>query len=236
VSFTYFIDSKNLRELKLDGCGFLTNLLPKKDDFTNLTKLVIVPSSSVASILSSDTDFEISEIVSSMPNLKSLIIPITSDTPLFALSSHCLELEELDVVDGRNISDLGLLALTKLNHLKKLALGSAVRVKNAGILEIIRKGKGLSRISLPFSNPNLSAEILLSIIECCPGLQAITNLPAQITWQELKDFAQRMKYLIILGRCIGESRAFSPNGYLNKLQIESIKKVSERLCHVIQNG
>jgi hypothetical protein len=230
------VDSRNLKELKLDGCGFLSNLLPKNVDLINLTKMVIVPSSSVASIISNDTDCEISEIVSNMPNLKSLIIPIISDLPLIVLSNHCLELEELDVIDGKNISDQGLLALTKLNHLKKLALGSAIHVTNTSMLEIIRNGRDLSRISLPFSNRYLDSKILPCIIEHCPRLEAITNLPAQITFEELKDFSQSMDYLVILGRCIGESRAFSKNGYLNKLQIDSIKNNSKKLCHFIQNG
>ena len=114
-------DGRNiqLKELKLDGLGFLSNLLPKKDYFPNLERLLIVPSKNVASVLSSATDDEICQLLSSMTRLKSLIIPITTDDPLLVLSSVCLELEELDVVDGRNITDSGLSSISNQGNLKR---------------------------------------------------------------------------------------------------------------------
>ena len=232
-------DGRNiqLKELKLDGLGFLSNLLPKKDYFPNLERLLIVPSKNVASVLSSATDDEICQLLSSMTRLKSLIIPITRDDPLLVLSSVCLELEELDVVDGRNITDSGLSSISNQGNLKRIALGTASNITDCSILKIIQNhGKTLTRISLPFNNHNISSGIIYSVREYCPNLEAVTNLPAKITFEELKDFVENMNSLVILGRCIGGSRAFSPMGYLNKLQTESIKKNSKMLAHVIQNG
>ena len=226
----------NLKELKLDGLGFLPNLLPD-GYFPNMEKLVIIPSRNAASILFSSTNNSLSTTFASMTTLKSVIMPIIMDELLMVLARFCLQLEELDVVDGRYISNQGLLCLNNLPHLKRLALGCASLVTDDSLLSIIEnKGNNLTRISLPFNNQNISPAIIGHLRKYCPRLEAITNLPAQITFEELQEFASSMNNLVILGRCIGGSRAFSPLGYLNKMQIDSIKKNAKWLAHIIQNG
>ena len=237
-----YTGSCKMKELELDGLGYLPYLLPPPSGFPLLKRLVILPSRSAASIRSDSTDHIISILFSHCPHLTSVVIPILSDGPILALANSCKLLEELDVVDGSTITDAGLTILSRnCPRLSKVALGSSSLLSDTSI-EILIKACGLrlSRLSLPFGSYSLSKSIIYLLMQYAPNLEAITNVSlSRVSFQELSDFVIHMKKLVILGLCIGEPGGIvSPfgYGYLDRSRTDALKKVGRRLKQIIQNG
>jgi len=191
----------HLKSLKLQGLGYFQDLLVSMPSFPNLKILIIVPSHSSASIVSHGTDSLLCDILSRLLKLEILKVPIYGDGPLHALSAVCPLLKELDIMDGREVSDQGIseLAMHCL-RLYRVSLGSAIELTDAGILSLVSVlGQySHSRIALPFRRFNLSEKLLQEIPRCTPSLEVITNIP-NLSIQNLLEFVGKMDKLIVLG-------------------------------------
>ena len=232
--------SKYLKELELDGLGYLPNLLPTPGSFPFLRKLKILPSRSTASVHSTSSDLFLVQIFKTMPFLESVTVPILCDDPLKVLALNCPNLQELDVVDGKEITDEGVTLLAKgCPRLSRLALGSSPQITDHGI-SILAKSLGhrISRLSLPFGNTHFGSQMLQNLQTFCPRLEALVNIPlCNASFTDLLTFVTQMQRLHILGLSDGESNGAAPfvkPRYLDRFQVDQLKKASKRLKQVIQ--
>jgi hypothetical protein len=94
----------NLRELNLDGVGFLLSMVPLVSRFTNLTTLRLKPPSLSANMPFTRTDDVAAETLRSLTKLQVLEMPIVGNSPVLALAESCPDLQELDVIDGSQVN------------------------------------------------------------------------------------------------------------------------------------
>lgn len=231
--------SRNLRVLELDGLGYLPHLIPPPMAFPNLKKLKILPSRSAASLHSNFTDHLVSALVRASPCLESLTVPILTDEPLLELANSCQSLTELDVVDGRDLTESALVLLVKCcSQLSHLALGSASRLTDNTIQTLARTcGPRLTRLSLPFGNAQLTKLSFLTLCHECPALEALTNVPiGKVSFEDLSYAIPKSPRLYILGLSgHGPTALGLYSGDLDRPKIEQLKKSSKRLKQVIFN-
>lgn len=230
-----------IRELQLDGVGFISNLLAVIPKFRGLTRLKVTPSRRSATLHPPMTDDLVAEICKSCTSLKHLEIPIIGDIPILRLSEHCTGLEYLDVVSGREITDTALILLIKkCSGLRHLLLGSAGGLTDNCINVLARSvGEGLLSITLPLGNQKMTGKCMEALAEHCGNLQGIANVPVHVDFQCLMGTLGRFEKLLVVGLAllpslgcgVGVGRA----NHLSREEQDKLKGVCKKLKLIFYN-
>ncbi|KAJ3090853.1 hypothetical protein HK102_002454 [Quaeritorhiza haematococci] len=241
-------DRVALKELELDGIGFMRSLLPLVTQFRYLTRLVVSPSRRAASLHHQATDDLVTDIAESCRQLVHLEVPIIGDGPLFRIAQNCLALEYLDVVQGREITDYSVVLLAKsCTRLQTLQLGSAGSISDNSIVVLARSlGRQLRFLTLPYGNRRLTVKSLEALAEHCDRLEGLKNVPAAgtsgISFVQLLEILPKFPRLLVVGVCWGGAgSAIGPFGgpgryHLSREEQEQLKAACKRLRQVIHNG
>ncbi|KAI8929107.1 hypothetical protein BC831DRAFT_396732 [Entophlyctis helioformis] len=246
--------------LDLDGLGFLPDLVPITASFTRLTTLKLSPSRRMASVHSTSLDDLLVRVAQSLPLLQVLAVPILSDPVLVAFVQACPHLVDLDVMDGRFLSNLSIVVLAKsCGRLARLALGSAKDVGDAGVEAVARFcGQRLVRLVLPFGAGGITVRGLDAVTRDCSGLRGLANVPASVGVQALLDMLPRLDKLLVVSLCMASvpsatspaSASLAASGgaglhaggpagarfFLSREDQDRIKRACKRLKHIVHNG
>ncbi|KAI9202069.1 uncharacterized protein BJ171DRAFT_515603 [Polychytrium aggregatum] len=236
-------ENTSLAHLELDGVGFVRNVLPLVSKFTNLRVLIVNASRRSASLHHLTTDQHLEAIARSCQGLQILRVPILGDGPLIQIAQSCLDIETLDLVDGRHVSPYTLTLVAKqCQKLKELHLGSAALVRDETIELIARSLPGLVDLGLPYGNTNLTERSLDHISRYSLALKYLYNIPVTISVDHFVTYLPKLKQLITVGTCTGVSGA--PGSPVNSMRFyhpisredqERIKAVCPKLRHIIHN-
>ncbi|KAJ3194477.1 hypothetical protein HK101_002636 [Irineochytrium annulatum] len=229
-----------LRELHLDGVGQLRDIFTLVLRFTNLTRLKLLPSRLVASVAHMGTDDVARDVIQGLPHLRSLEMPVATNAPILALASRCPDLEELDVIDGSQISDAALIVLVKgCPRIRSLHLGSATALLDTSMLVMARALK-LERLTLPFRNRNLTAKTLEYLADfCSDDLESVLNLPAACVERDaLQTYLPRFPQLRAVGVCVAGGAGSSASAgrlFLSREGQQALKSRCRRLKVIHHN-
>ncbi|KAI8848150.1 hypothetical protein BC829DRAFT_224585 [Chytridium lagenaria] len=226
--------SLNLKELELDGVGRLASLLDIVVHFSNLKRLRISPSGLSASIATPHTDVIAATAFSMLPRLVAVEVPIFGPGPIMALAEHCVELEELDIVDGRLVTDQSLIVLVKrCTNLTHLHLGSATDLLDTSINILARTlNQRLIHLALPISNRHITPRVLETLSMYCPNLDTLAHLPASVTFVQLMEWLPKLRMLRTLGMSVAGvalSSAGAGRYFLSREEMEGVKGACRRL-------
>lgn len=240
-----------LTYLELDGIGFLSNILTIIPAFTHLTQLVVNPSRRSASLHQHFlTDELVCSVISACPLLCHLVVPIVGDGPLVRLAEMGTPLKSLDIVSGREVTDMGFVLFAKRigPTLQSLELANAWGVSEVGLTVLARAGC-LERLVLANRGGGpggISGRRVLELFSAedsglRTSLVALANIPASNTGPSVEDlmlFAPLFTRLVFLGLKLststGEVVGLGPGRFwLSRTDIEQIKARSRRLKQIV---
>lgn len=192
----------HLRELELDGVGFLRTLLPHLTQFSHLTRLKLYPSRRAASFFANDD--LVADILRHTPRLQHLDVPILGDGPIARAAEACPLLEYFDLVSGRDVTDSALILLVKrCQRLAHVRLGSAPLISDNAMIVLARSlALNLKRLVCPFGNVRLTTRTLEALGRHCGRLEGLGNVPAAIDFNALMFHLPKLTRLLVVGLCV----------------------------------
>ncbi|KAI8616590.1 hypothetical protein BC830DRAFT_1117298 [Chytriomyces sp. MP71] len=239
--------SMRLKTLEVDGIGHILSTLPIVSRFTNLTRLKVSSSRFSASMAFERTDSLVGDAITHLPLLTYLEIPIVGNAPLFAIANSCPRLQEIDIVDGSQITDQALILLVKsCRELRHVHLGSAACLTDTSILVLARTiSQSLLSLTLPFRAILLTFKVLDELQSQCPNIETLLNLPVlggnlatSISKETLLATVPLMKRLRKLGLCfVGTGGMQGVFGiFMSRIEIDALKSACARLKIVVMNA
>ncbi|TPX78085.1 hypothetical protein CcCBS67573_g00641 [Chytriomyces confervae] len=239
-----------LENLELDGTGHILSILPFISRFSNLTRMRIRPSRLSASILFEQTDLMICEAIRNLVNLRHVEIPIFGNTPLIALAESCPLLEEVDIIDGSQVTDQALILLVKAcGRLHTLHLGIAAHLSDTSIIVLARTcAERLVYITLPFRTKSITVRTLDELQRSCPNLDTLLNIPVcasgltnGVTKESIMTTIPMMTRLTKVGLCFIGSGTNGLEGmfglFISRVEMDELKTRSGgRLKNIVVNA
>ncbi|KAJ3275542.1 hypothetical protein HK104_003891 [Borealophlyctis nickersoniae] len=235
-------DSPHLDTLELLDVESMRDTLRLITSMPYLTRLRVLPSRRAAALYHDvPTDEVVVDVAKSCHRLRFFEVPVRSDHPVLHLAANCPDLEEIDLVEGREVTDYAIILLAKrCTRLKTVYLGSAALLTDRSVVTLAREaGEGLQRVVLPFGNPHLTGATLAALAEHCPNLEVLENLPATVSVAELLEHLPKLTRLVVLGVCrisaagsyIGQQQGFGLS--VSREDQDRIKAACKRLRHMI---